>query len=89
MLFKLLRAKTPAKCINVTCEDVLKSCAQDLTQPISNQTNSSNSTQGQGGNMIPRPVTQTFPPEKLVNTQTEDLPEGVDPTRKEVNLGLI
>jgi len=63
-------------------EDVLKSCAQDLTQPTSNQTNSSNSTQGV---MIARPVTQTFPPEKLVNTQTEDLPEGVDPTRKEVN----
>ncbi|KAG1945200.1 villin-1 [Pimephales promelas] len=52
----------------------------DLTQPTSNQTNSSNSTQGV---MIARPVTQTFPPEKLVNTQTEDLPEGVDPTRKE------
>ncbi|MBN3308433.1 VILI protein, partial [Amia calva] len=27
----------------------------------------------------------TFPAEKLVNCQTEDLPEGVDPTRKEVN----
>uniref|UniRef100_A0A8C1HTI5 Villin-1 n=1 Tax=Cyprinus carpio carpio TaxID=630221 RepID=A0A8C1HTI5_CYPCA len=32
---------------------------------------------------LPRPVTETFPPEKLVNVQTEDLPDGVDPTRKE------
>uniref|UniRef100_A0A672NYN7 Villin-1 n=1 Tax=Sinocyclocheilus grahami TaxID=75366 RepID=A0A672NYN7_SINGR len=52
----------------------------DLTQPTSNQTNSSSSTQG--GN-LPRPVTQSFPPEKLLNIQTEDLPDGVDPTRKE------
>ncbi|XP_056321845.1 villin-1 [Danio aesculapii] len=59
--------------------DVIK-ITVDLTQPSSNQTNSSNSTQG--GSM-PRPVTQTFPAEKLVNVQTEDLPEGVDPTRKE------
>uniref|UniRef100_A0A672NS50 Villin-1 n=1 Tax=Sinocyclocheilus grahami TaxID=75366 RepID=A0A672NS50_SINGR len=36
----------------------------------------------QGGN-LPRPVTQSFPPEKLLNIQTEDLPDGVDPTRKE------
>uniref|UniRef100_A0A673MTJ9 Villin-1 n=1 Tax=Sinocyclocheilus rhinocerous TaxID=307959 RepID=A0A673MTJ9_9TELE len=52
----------------------------DLTKPTTNQTNSTNSTQG--GN-LPRPVTETFPPEKLVNVQTEDLPDGVDPTRKE------
>uniref|UniRef100_A0A8C2ENS1 Villin-1 n=1 Tax=Cyprinus carpio TaxID=7962 RepID=A0A8C2ENS1_CYPCA len=52
----------------------------DLTKPTSNQTNSSNSTQGAN---LPRPVTETFPPEKLVNVQTEDLPDGVDPTRKE------
>uniref|UniRef100_A0A8C1TE43 Villin-1 n=1 Tax=Cyprinus carpio TaxID=7962 RepID=A0A8C1TE43_CYPCA len=52
----------------------------DLTQPTSNQNNSSSSTQG--GN-LPLPVTQTFPPEKLVNIQTEDLPDGVDATRKE------
>uniref|UniRef100_A0A8C2HGN6 Villin-1 n=1 Tax=Cyprinus carpio TaxID=7962 RepID=A0A8C2HGN6_CYPCA len=39
-----------------------------------------NSTQGAN---LPRPVTETFPPEKLVNVQTEDLPDGVDPTRKE------
>uniref|UniRef100_A0A672NSI2 Villin-1 n=1 Tax=Sinocyclocheilus grahami TaxID=75366 RepID=A0A672NSI2_SINGR len=32
---------------------------------------------------LPRPVTQSFPPEKLLNIQTEDLPDGVDPTRKE------
>uniref|UniRef100_A0A671P0J1 Villin-1 n=1 Tax=Sinocyclocheilus anshuiensis TaxID=1608454 RepID=A0A671P0J1_9TELE len=61
-------------------ENGLTSCTQDLTQPTSNQTNSSSSTQG--GN-LPRPVTQSFPPEKLVNIQTEDLPDGVDPTRKE------
>uniref|UniRef100_A0A672NQX9 Villin-1 n=1 Tax=Sinocyclocheilus grahami TaxID=75366 RepID=A0A672NQX9_SINGR len=62
------------------CENGLTSCTQDLTQPTSNQTNSSSSTQG--GN-LPRPVTQSFPPEKLLNIQTEDLPDGVDPTRKE------
>uniref|UniRef100_A0A8C2DTV0 Villin-1 n=1 Tax=Cyprinus carpio TaxID=7962 RepID=A0A8C2DTV0_CYPCA len=61
-------------------ENGLTSCTQDLTQPTSNQNNSSSSTQG--GN-LPLPVTQTFPPEKLVNIQTEDLPDGVDATRKE------
>ncbi|XP_051566056.1 villin-1-like [Myxocyprinus asiaticus] len=49
----------------------------DMTQPITNQTNSKDS-----GGMMPRPVAQTFPPDKLVNI-TEDLPDGVDPTRKE------
>uniref|UniRef100_A0A8C1WMK9 Villin-1 n=1 Tax=Cyprinus carpio TaxID=7962 RepID=A0A8C1WMK9_CYPCA len=63
-----------------TFSDNLTPCAQDLTKPTSNQTNSSNSTQGAN---LPRPVTETFPPEKLVNVQTEDLPDGVDPTRKE------
>uniref|UniRef100_A0A8C1NF91 Villin-1 n=1 Tax=Cyprinus carpio TaxID=7962 RepID=A0A8C1NF91_CYPCA len=61
-------------------ENGLTTCTQDLTQPTSNQNNSSSSTQG--GN-LPLPVTQTFPPEKLVNIQTEDLPDGVDATRKE------
>ncbi|TRY99862.1 hypothetical protein DNTS_016959 [Danionella cerebrum] len=59
--------------------DIIK-ITVDLTQPSSNQTNSSNSTQG---GVVPRPVSQTFPPEKLVNVQKEDLPDGVDPTRKE------
>ncbi|XP_056611665.1 villin-1 [Triplophysa dalaica] len=53
----------------------------DLTQPASNQNKTSNSKGSVG--MIPPPVQQSFPPEKLVNSQAEELPEGVDPTRKE------
>uniref|UniRef100_A0A8C1BQU1 Villin-1 n=1 Tax=Cyprinus carpio carpio TaxID=630221 RepID=A0A8C1BQU1_CYPCA len=70
----------PQKWITSESENGLTTCTQDLTQPTSNQNNSSSSTQG--GN-LPLPVTQTFPPEKLVNIQTEDLPDGVDATRKE------
>uniref|UniRef100_A0A671SH81 Villin-1 n=1 Tax=Sinocyclocheilus anshuiensis TaxID=1608454 RepID=A0A671SH81_9TELE len=53
--------------VNVMVKNGLTPCAQDLTKPTTNQTNSTNSTQG----------------EKLVNVQTEDLPDEVDPTRKE------
>ncbi|XP_065108323.1 villin-1 [Paramisgurnus dabryanus] len=55
----------------------------DFTQS-SNQNKTSNSKDSAGSvNVIPPPVNETFPPEKLVNCVKEDLPEGVDPTRKE------
>nr|XP_055070805.1 villin-1 [Misgurnus anguillicaudatus]XP_055070806.1 villin-1 [Misgurnus anguillicaudatus] len=55
----------------------------DYTQS-SNQNKTSNSKDSAGSvNVIPPPVNQTFPPEQLVNCLKEDLPEGVDPTRKE------
>ncbi|KAG7261943.1 hypothetical protein CRUP_007002 [Coryphaenoides rupestris] len=44
-------------------------------------------TQGRGGMGVLSPSTGvSFPAEKLVNQQKEDLPEGVDPTRKEEHL---
>lgn len=44
------------------------------------ETNSSNNSVG----VLPPSTRPTFPAEKLVNCQAEDLPTGVDPTKKEV-----
>lgn len=54
---------------------------QERTTSNSTQNNSKNT----GIPLLQPTVQATFPADKLLNCQTEDLPEGVDPTKKEVS----
>uniref|UniRef100_A0A8C7QA99 Villin-1 n=1 Tax=Oncorhynchus mykiss TaxID=8022 RepID=A0A8C7QA99_ONCMY len=63
--------------------------ATDIIQ-ITVERTTSNSTQNNSKNtgipLLQPTVQATFPADKLLNCQTEDLPEGVDPTKKEEHL---